>query len=160
MIILYVGTFLLSALIAVGLVRFITIPVQQLELAAGKVAQGVLNVQLQISGKDEIGSLAHSFNQMTTSLREAKEKTERQAEKLKKQNHDLEQAMHELKNTQEQLMMKEKMAALGDLVAGVAHEINSPIGTVNGSTDVSSRCVDKIKIVLEQSESIEDIKKK
>lgn len=159
MIILYVVTILLSGLIALGLVRFITIPVQQLELAAGKVAQGDLNVQLQISGKDEIGSLAHSFNQMTTSLREAKEKTEQQAEKLKKQNHDLEQAMHELKNTQEQLMMKEKMAALGDLVAGVAHEINSPIGAVNGSTDVSSRCVDKIKIVLEQSESIEDIKK-
>ncbi len=158
MIILYVVTILLSVIIALGLVRFITIPVQELELAARKVANGNLDVRLDISTKDEIGNLAHSFNQMTTSLREGKDKTERQAAKLRAQNEDLERAMLQLKNTQEQLLMKEKMAALGDLVAGVAHEINNPIGAVNSSIDVSDRCIDTIESVIEKSESLKEMK--
>ncbi len=146
MTIVFGGTILLSIFIALGLVRFITVPVHQLEQAAGEVAKGDLGVQLHITSKDEIGSLAQSFNQMTISLRNAKEKMERQALTLKAQNKQLKQAMHELRETQEQLLLKEKMASLGDLVAGVAHEINNPIGAVNASADVADRCVDKIEL--------------
>ena len=151
MISLYIFTILLSVFIAAGLVRFITVPVQQLEQAAGKVAKGDLDVRLDIPSKDEIGNLAQSFNQMTTSLREAKEKTQRQAERLKAQNQDLGRTMYQLKKTQNQLLMKEKMAALGNLVAGIAHEINNPIGVVISSADVSMRCFDKIDSVLEKN---------
>ena len=87
-----VATVLLSVVVAVGLVRVITVPVQQLERAAHAVAQGDLDVRLEVGGRDEIGSLAQSFNRMTSALREA----------------------------QQQLVMKEKMASLGNLVAGVA----------------------------------------
>ncbi|NIR48190.1 hypothetical protein GWO43_07020 [candidate division KSB1 bacterium] len=62
--------------------------------------------------------------------------------------------MRELRNTQEQLMMKEKMAALGDLVAGLAHEINNPIGAMNSSADVCARCIRKIEHTINQSKSI------
>jgi len=169
-----------------GFIRFITIPVQQLEKAAKAVADGDLTVKLKILSKDEIGNLASSFNKMTSSLREATNKMKRQAEKLRAQwqvlqvtnkelqqksqhleiqkaeienkNVELEDAMHQLKKTQEQLLMKEKMAALGDLVAGVAHEINNPIGTVNSSIDVSGRCLDKIEIVLEKSKTLDEIR--
>ena len=146
MTIVFGGTIVLSIFIALGLVRFITVPVHQLEQAAGEVAKGDLGVQLEITSKDEIGSLAQSFNQMTISLRNAKEKMDRQAQTLKAQNKQLAQAMHELRETQEQLLLKEKMASLGDLVAGVAHEINNPIGAVNASADVVSRCVNKIEL--------------
>lgn len=158
MIIIYVVTILLSVFIALGLVRFITVPVQQLEQAAGKVAKGDLTVQLDIQSRDEIGNLAQSFNQMTTSLRNTKDKTLRQAEKLRAQNRELKIVMLQLKDTQEQLLMKEKMAALGDLVAGVSHEINNPIGSVNSSTDVSNRCVNRIEHVLQKSATLEEMK--
>lgn len=142
---LLVVTFLLSIVIAAGLVKVITVPVQQLEKAAGEVAKGDLDVQLQIRSQDEIGNLAQSFNQMTTSLREAREKMHHQAQTLRAQNKQLEAAMKELRDTQDQLLLKEKMASLGNLVAGVAHELNTPVGVVTSSTDVVERCLVKLE---------------
>lgn len=155
MTIVFGGTILLSIFIALGLVRFITVPVRQLEQAAGEVAKGDLEVQLHINSKDEIGRLARSFNQMTISLRNAKQKMQRQAQTLRAQNKQLEKAMRELRETQERLLMKEKMASLGDLVAGVAHEINNPIGAVNASADVVRRCADKIESEARKNQQLQ-----
>jgi len=151
-------TVLLSGVVAFVLVRYITVPVQHLVRAAARVAEGDLQVQLDVPSKDEIGVLAHSFNSMTTSLREAEERTAQQAATLRKQRDDLETAMHTLRSTQEQLVLKEKMASLGKLVAGIAHEINSPIGAVNSSADVSNRCVDRIDETVRQARTLEEIR--
>ena len=67
---------------------------------------------------------------------------------LNQKNKDLLNAMKELEETQQQLVMNEKMASLGKLVAGVAHEINNPIGAVISSADVSNRAIDKIDDVM------------
>jgi signal transduction histidine kinase len=151
-------TIVLSGALGAVFVRYITVPVRQLEKAARDIAEGDLNVQLDVPSTDEIGNLASSFNRMTLSLRDAREKLELQADDLRTKNRELENALHELQTTQDQLMMKEKMAALGDLVAGIAHEINNPIGTVTSSTDVSNRCFNRIAIILEESKSLQDIK--
>lgn len=154
---LVIGTVLLSGVIAGVLVRYITVPVRKLEYAAQQIADGDLHVQLAIAGTDEIGSLAGSFNRMADSLHQEQEKTEQQAAALRRQNADLEQAMRELEEAQEQLVMKEKMASLGGLVAGIAHEINNPIGVVHSSVDVSRRCVDKIEDVVKPGDPAGDI---
>lgn len=60
----------------------------------------------------------------------------RQLEKnLITKNHDLEVTIQQLQNTQEQLIQSEKMAALGQLVAGIAHEINTPLGAIRSSVE-------------------------
>jgi signal transduction histidine kinase len=54
--------------------------------------------------------------------------------------------------------MQSKMASLGRLVAGVAHEVNNPIGAVNSSADVSIRCIDRLYQLLETSQSLDELK--
>jgi signal transduction histidine kinase len=77
---------------------------------------------------------------------------------LNAKNQDLEKTLEQLKEMQHQLIMREKMAMLGNLVAGLAHEVNNPIGAVNSAADVSTRCIEKIDRVLNNSETIRDIK--
>ncbi len=64
----------------------------------------------------------------------------------------LEDSLRRLKETQNQLVVKEKMAALGDLVAGVAHELNTLVGAIQSAVDVSSRCLERILATLKTNE--------
>ena len=73
-----------------------------------------------------------------------REKTiQHQNQKLKLQTEKLEATIADLKQTQSQLVQSEKMRALGNLIAGVAHEINTPIGAINASVDNISKSLDE-----------------
>ena len=122
---------LLLALQADAEVELAVIVHPSVALDSLEVARGDLDVQLAVHGADEIGSLAGSFNQMAQALREARAERESQAEQLREQNQELAAAMRELEDTQQQLLLREKMASLGDLVAGVTHEFNTPIGAAH-----------------------------
>ncbi len=98
----------------------------------------------------------------STQLEEANRTLEHRVDErtadLATKNHDLQKAMGDLRDTQQQLVMREKMASLGDLVAGVAHEVNTPIGAVNSSADVANRCIEKLEGVIDQSRAADELK--
>ncbi len=77
-------------------------------------------------------------------------------EQLNRKKIQLEKALKELQESQNQLIMKEKMASLGNLVAGIAHEINNPIGAINSAADVITRCNNKINEILKEKDLTEN----
>jgi signal transduction histidine kinase len=64
---------------------------------------------------------------------------------LEAQNRQLEEALAQLGAAQQQLILQEKMASLGNLVAGVAHEINTPLGTIHSSQDTLQRAIERLR---------------
>ncbi|MCZ6633594.1 MAG: ATP-binding protein [bacterium] len=72
--------------------------------------------------------------------------------KQEEQNRILEETLQQLRETQNQLVMQEKMASLGSLVAGVAHEMNTPLGAITSMHDTLTRALDKLKQTLGASQ--------
>jgi two-component system, NtrC family, sensor kinase len=95
--------------------------------AARKIAAGDLNQKLTLNRKDELGDMAEVLNVMVMNLGKLNED-------LSKQVQWLRETKNELAQTQGHLVKQEKMAALGQLVAGVAHELNNPISFVYSNT--------------------------
>jgi two-component system NtrC family sensor kinase len=114
----------ISMAISISINRYVARPVRELVKATQKVAEGDLNYSIPSKTEDEIGQLASSFNQMTLDLRKLDEKLLEWGKTLEQK---VEERTEELRKTQNQLLQSEKMASLGKLAAGVAHEINSPL---------------------------------
>jgi two-component system NtrC family sensor kinase len=86
-----------------------------------------MNARIPITSEDELGDLSVAVNDMTESLAKAQDELKEWADSLE---HKVEERSQEIKQMQAQLNRSEKLASLGNLVAGIAHEINNPLSGI------------------------------
>ncbi|WP_072075541.1 sensor histidine kinase [Limnoraphis robusta] len=110
----------IAIILAILTSRAIALPIQKVTKVAQRVTEeSNFSLRVPVRSTDEIGTLAVSLNQLI--------------EWVEKYTQDLRQAIKDLKTTQAQLIQSEKMSSLGQMVAGIAHEINNPISFIHGN---------------------------
>ncbi|MBI5183152.1 MAG: HAMP domain-containing protein [Nitrospinae bacterium] len=132
-------------------------PIQRLVEATERVSNGDLGHRVKVEDDNEIGRLSYAFNQMTERLREKTESLERHIDLLKKRNI-------ELKEARDEIMRSERLAAIGRMASGVAHEIGNPLGAINGYINILSSSkertpedIDSLRRIEKEVDRIDEI---
>ncbi|OZH55368.1 histidine kinase [Hydrocoleum sp. CS-953] len=133
-----IGSMVLSVAIATGLAFYtsgaIARPIKTLTETAQRVtAESNFHLQATVSTTDEVGLLATSLNQLIQWVGEYTQELKLANQRVEKRTTELTQALEDLQQTQAQLIQTEKMSSLGQMVAGIAHEINNPVSFLHGN---------------------------
>ncbi len=144
-VVIFVGSF-----VNIKIATSIAMPIQRLEKISRKIAVGDFSERIEVKGKDELASLEAAFNHME--------------EKLQNALWSLEHAIEKLREKQAQLVEAEKLAAIGKLAAGIAHEINNPLTSVlTFSNLMLEQCAeddprrDRLKLMARETERARNI---
>ena len=117
-----------------------------------RMAGGDLEARIEMSGKDEVADMAAALEVFRRNALEALRlnEVEKLAGELQDKNGQLESVLTELRKAQDQIVMREKLAALGELTAGVAHEIRNPLNFVNNFSEASGELIEELREILEE----------
>jgi two-component system NtrC family sensor kinase len=157
------GMAVLAAVVGLFARFFVVRPVAELVQGTQKIARLELDQQIPVRRTDEIGLLTTSFNDMTASLKRARQELNALNASLERQ---VEERTVALKEAQAQLVQSEKMSSLGKLAASIAHEINNPLAGIltyakllirmheedEVSGEVRASCLRNLKLVQRETE--------
>ncbi len=119
-----------------------------------EMADGNLEAEIGIGGNDEVAEMAAALEVFRRHALEVQRLNlvEKLADELKEKNDELEVVLADLQKAQDQIVMREKLAALGELTAGVAHEIKNPLNFVKNFSEVSAELLEEVEEIMKENE--------
>lgn len=162
MIVLCIGAGLVATIVGVITSRWISYPIWRLNQASQAMAVGQLEQTIKPTHVKELNILADSFNRMAGQLKAVFVTLENNNTELEQHVEErtikLKAALDELQHTQLQMIQAEKMSSLGQLVAGIAHEVNNPLNFVQGNLafiqDYSTKLIDLLALYEQHDSAI------
>lgn len=140
----------IGILLAITIANLISKPLEQLSKAAKQITDGDFSIKVEKSPFEEVNDLIFSYNQMGFQLNELYSSLEL---KVQERTIALEQANYKLQETQAMMVHSEKMRSLGELVAGIAHEINNPVNFIHGNIIILQNYVDDLMSLIDLYEA-------
>jgi signal transduction histidine kinase len=123
----------LSFLASFVLARKMVAPVLALKSAAARIGAGGLDQPIDVRTGDELEALGEEFNRMSTRLQASYTDLEQKVEEAERAAENLRKSNDQRIEAQEQLLRAEKLAVIGKLSAGVAHDLRNPLGAINNA---------------------------
>ncbi len=140
----------LAGTLALMVSRPLTGGLALLKTGADALGGGDLAYRIPSVSKDELGDLARTFNDMAGRLQSARDELQVLMDRERLKSEELERTLVQLKATQDQLLVQEKMASLGALTAGIAHEIKNPLNFVTNFAALSVELIDEANELFAQ----------
>lgn len=154
----FIAILLLGNVIILIFSRLIVKPLQVLRNATWEVSKGNYDIRVHLIKPYEFEQFAEIFNRMTNEIAtknsQVQEYSEQLEMKVKARTRELSQSLKKLKQAQATLVSQEKLASIGRLAAGVAHEINNPIGFISSNIESLIEYKDIFKRILQETEGL------
>lgn len=138
---LFLAISVIGTILSLRWARSVFEPIERMNRVIQRVEDGDADARVgAVASRDELGRLAMAFDHLLDNLSARREELQRWADELDRKvaerTAELKDANDTLRRAQQQLVMSEKLAAIGELTAGVAHEVNNPIAVIQGNLDV------------------------
>jgi two-component system NtrC family sensor kinase len=165
--VLFAATVAVAALVSLRLARHVSQPVERMHGTMSAIEAGQLDARVgdpvaDLASEDELAELAAHFDRLLDRLAEQTDALQRWGReldsKVAERTQELALANQTLRSAQQRLVMSEKLAAIGQLAAGVAHEVNNPVAVIQGNLDVlretlgnaAEPVMDEIRLIQDQ----------
>tara|TARA_R110002049_G_scaffold188402_2_gene356845 strand:- start:53038 stop:54987 length:1950 start_codon:yes stop_codon:yes gene_type:complete len=137
----FVGVLALSVPVFLWMARGIFSPLERMTQVMSRVGKGELSARIgPVGAKGEIGEVAHHLDSLLGQVQDRDRRlrswNEELNQRVDQRTAELREANEKLEQTFRQLVMSEKLASIGEIAAGVAHEINNPVAVILGNVDV------------------------